>query len=93
MPQLGITALEYIISKGGNIALKTAKFGSGGAKKNPTLVMEQIYIQLHAVHKQMYGIFAVREFHRRDQEKKSKILLRREIMKYRLRNNRLVLGS
>lgn len=33
MPQLGITALEYIISKGGNIALKTAKFGSGGAKK------------------------------------------------------------
>lgn len=92
MPQLGITALEYIISKGGNIALKRAKFASGGAK-NPTLVMKQIYIQLHAVHKQMYGIFVVREFHRWDQEKKSEFHLSREIMKYRLRNNRLVLGS
>ena len=33
MPQLRITALEYTVSKGGNIALKRAKFGSGGAKK------------------------------------------------------------
>lgn len=72
-------ALEYTLSKEDNIALKRAKFGSGGAKKFLFFNYE-VNIYIYVVHKQMYSIFVVIEFHGR------------EIKRSKLRNNTLELA-